>query len=64
MWLPHVKYKAILLNLYCICLKKCLGVYYRTGPLGLALKQDGRLFKVGICSLKLSESFYTSLPIL
>ena len=38
---------------YHICLKKRLGVYYYTGPLGLVLKQDGRLFEVGVCSLKL-----------
>ena len=35
--------------MYCICLKKRLGIYYCTGPLGPALKQDGRLFEVGVC---------------
>ena len=40
-------------SIYRICLKKCPGVYFSSGPLHPALKQDGRLFEVGVCSLKL-----------
>ena len=35
------------------CLKKRPGVYFSSGPLHPALKQDGHLFEVRVCSLKL-----------
>ena len=65
----HVQQLLVLVYsfVYHICLKKRLGVYYHTGPLGPALKQDRRLFEVGICSqtiLELFETFHTSLSIL
>ena len=40
--------------IYHICLKKRPGIYFSSGPLHLVLKRDRNLFKVGICSLKLS----------
>ena len=39
--------------IYRICLNKRPGIYFSFGPLHPVLKQDGRLFEVGVCSLKL-----------